>query len=542
MHIHRTALSKKVLVLAVALVATGANPPAQAQDTDTSSIVAPAVVRGELRLSLADAIASGIENNLGVQVARHDPLISYESSRIAWGSYDPEAEFTARYADDEAPVANALQAAGVNFNETAEGVSSLAGLVPWLNTEYSMSLTNRRSKTNSGIELLRPRNDVEVSFAITQPIMRDLIWNQAWTEVKTSGIRYRTSLEEFRRQLMDTVRNIELGYWELVATDEQERVARKSLEQAGALLEQTKVQYEVGVVSRVEVVEAEAGVAEREFDVITAENRHDRAQDELIERVLGTQLTAESRLEIDPIDRPEDYIRFEIDLDEAARKAFSKRPELVSQRQRIEEQQIQLKFAKNQRLPEVDLTGSIGSRGLSGVGRTDDDLVFGGATPTVGSRYRNAYDDLFQSDGAVQWSVGGVVSIPIGNIRARHRVTQADIELRRSRTELVRLQQEIILDIRTRARDLESAQQGIAAAERRRVAAEEQFRAESIRLEQGESTPFDVLLRERDLVEAESQEIAAFQTYRNSVAELERAQGTILDTRNVLVDQARRLR
>ena len=80
------------------------------------------------------------------------------------------------------------------------------------------------------------------------------------------------------------------------------------------------------------------------------------------------------------------------------------------------------------------------------------------------------------------------------------------------------------------------------ASERRRVAAQEQLRAENIRLEHGESTPFDVLLRESDLVNAESQKIDALQLYRTSLTALHRAQGTILEVRAISVAEAEPLR
>jgi outer membrane protein TolC len=121
-------------------------------------------------------------------------------------------------------------------------------------------------------------------------------------------------------------------------------------------------------------------------------------------------------------------------------------------------------------------------------------------------------------------------------------VSQAELELRRALTRRRRLEQSIILEVRKAVRDLKSAQEGIEAAERRTVAAGEQLRAEEIRLEYGESTPFDVLLRDRDLVDAESQEIVAFQTYRTSATGLDRAQGTILRSHNIAIDQVRQLR
>ena len=116
------------------------------------------------------------------------------------------------------------------------------------------------------------------------------------------------------------------------------------------------------------------------------------------------------------------------------------------------------------------------------------------------------------------------------------------LELRRAHVAKRRVEQTIILEIRKAARDLVSAQEGISASERQVVAAAEQLRAERIRLEYGESTPFDVLLKEQDLVSAEQGKIAAFQTYRSSVTGLDRSQGTILRNRNISIDQAARLR
>ena len=99
-----------------------------------------------------------------------------------------------------------------------------------------------------------------------------------------------------------------------------------------------------------------------------------------------------------------------------------------------------------------------------------------------------------------------------------------------------------MLEVRLAARNLSAAQEGIEASKRRVDAAAEQLRAEKIRLEYGESTPFDVLLRERDLVAAETEKIFAFRVYRTSVTDLDRCQGTILQNRNIAIDQVGRLR
>jgi outer membrane protein len=134
------------------------------------------------------------------------------------------------------------------------------------------------------------------------------------------------------------------------------------------------------------------------------------------------------------------------------------------------------------------------------------------------------------------------VTFPIGNVSGRAGASKAHLELRRARTQVRRLELDIVLEVREAIRNLYSAVEGTEAAERRRLAAEEQRRAEAIRLEYGESTPFDVLLREEVLVDAESQKINALQLYHNSVTALDRAQGTILSNHNIAVEEAATLR
>jgi outer membrane protein TolC len=221
------------------------------------------------------------------------------------------------------------------------------------------------------------------------------------------------------------------------------------------------------------------------------------------------------------------------------RKAFEYRPELATVRNEVERQQIQKKFAWNQMLPELDVETSYTATGKTGDG--NEDVAFGTIPPDRGD-FGDSIDDWRKSDGGDIFTIRGVVSIPIGNVRARADHRRAEFELRRAKSRLVRARQNIILEVRDTARNLVSAQEGIEAAQRRQEAAAEQLRAEQIRLEHGESTPFDVLDREEDLVEAESQLISAYQIYRSSVTQLDRAQGTILQTRNVTIDDVAKFR
>jgi outer membrane protein TolC len=588
-------------ILVVALVLAG---PSAAEEAPAPPPSEPPTLHGALELSLADAIAMGIENNLDVEIARYEPLIAEADVESAWGAYDPELFADYGYSSQEVPNTNPLlgepgaaeEAIDIVTTRTLAGNAGVRGLTPGWGARYALLYAGTSTEYSTGFFDLSPEYRADLALTATLPFLRDLIWNEPWTQVKLSGSRYQGSLEDFRRRLMDTVGGVPQGptgvgtleattgagaqdpttaalgglqgvpdpggivraYWNLVAREEDLRVAEKSLEARRALLTQAEAQYEVGVESRVAVVEAEAGVAERELNRIRAQNRYREAQDRLINLVLGPHLTADSRLEIRPTDRPERLYQLLgglvlPDVEEAAQLASENRPELEILRRQIEQNKIELQFRRNQRLPRLDAVASGGYQGLSGGTNPHAPPFCGNPDPVTGlcpprtpipidRRYTATDDDFFSDDGAFAWSAGGVFSFPLGNRQASGRADRAALDLRRSRTRLRRLEQDILLQVRKAVRDLASSAEGIDAAERRRLAAEEQLRAETIRLEHGESTPFEVLQREEDLVEAESQKIAAHQLYRDSLTALERAQGTILRDHNVVVDDARALR
>ncbi|MHC4933192.1 MAG: TolC family protein [Planctomycetota bacterium] len=513
---------------------TPANP-------EPSSGAPPPSTHAERALSVQDAIAMSIENNLDVQIARFQPLISDFEHTSAWGTYDPQLFGNFDYASTETPVATALQAGDRLVERKTTGAAGVLGLIPKLGAEYEISYGGQRSQSTSSIQALSPEYRATLLGSLTVPLLKGAWWGEPWVAVRQTGIGAEIADVEFSRALMDITRGTRDAYWNVAATDERRRVARKSLEARRALLEQTEAQYEVGVVSKVEVTEAEAGVAQGEVGVIVAENEYRSAQDTLIDVVLGPHLTPDSRLEIRPTDSPEEVITYTVDPEEANRKAIAHRPELASARKNVEQQEIELKFRSNQRLPKLDVELTYGYQGLSGDENPVPQLG-GGTVGRIDRKFWDADNDWFSADGAKQWSGGAVVTIPIGNVSGRAGVSKARLELRRARTQLRRIELDIVLEVRDAIRDLESALEGIEAAERRRVAAAEQLRAEEIRLEHGESTPFDVLQREEDLVEAESQKIGALQLYHNSVTALDRAQGTILSSNNIVIEDAASLR
>lgn len=506
-----------------------------------------AIVTEGQPLAIEEAVALAIQNGLDVEVERFAPLIAEAGAQAAWGAYDPTLSADAQYNVAKSPNFSAFNptdlrdpSSQTNRDRILGGGAGVNQLIPYIGASVDARFDSSSRATRQIIQPLDQQYDSSFFLTARVPLARNLIWSAPWTNVKLAGYQSEAAEQQFRQALMDNVQRTVNRYWGLVAARDRVRVAQKSLETARALLDQTQTQYEVGVVSQVEVVEAEAGVAQREFELIQTANQYRNAQDELIEAVLGTKLVAASDLQIVPTGDLSSYQLRGIDVERSVAEAFQKRPELDVAKNAILQDEVDLRFAKNQRLPQVDVEGRFGYVGISGQGN-DNLLAFGGNPPSipVDTNYGEATDEFFTGTGADNYRVQGIFSIPFPNTTARRRVAQREFELRRSKTSQVRLEQSIILEVRAASRTLLSSAQRIESAERRRQAAQEQLRAERIRLEHGESTPFEVLQREEDLVEAESQKINALQLFHGAETALERAQGTILDEHAVEVDAVR---
>ena len=240
-------------------------------------------------------------------------------------------------------------------------------------------------------------------------------------------------------------------------------------------------------------------------------------------------------------------MQYDVDVEAAVALAFANRPELAAARKEVERQTIQAKFTGNQRLPEVDGLLSFGRQGLSGFQRRGYDPCDGGpfeppecpdVTISQGD-FGKTFDDYEDSPA---FTAGLRLGIPIPNTAARKRHSRATMEVRRAQSRLRRQEQQVVLEVRESARNLKASQEGIESATRSLTSANEQLRAERIRLEYGESTPFDVLQREEQFVEAEVGLIDAYRAYRVSATSLDRNQGTILRNRNIKIDQVSALR
>ncbi|MDH4271851.1 MAG: TolC family protein, partial [Candidatus Aminicenantes bacterium] len=225
-------------------------------------------------------------------------------------------------------------------------------------------------------------------------------------------------------------------------------------------------------------------------------------------------------------------------VDEALMTALENRPELKSLRVGLKSQDMNVSYTKNQLYPDLSLTASYWSPGISG-----DQVIYEGNNPLTGKIIGIVPGGI---GGAVadalglkyrNWSVGLSLDIPLNSIFSKAAYTQAKLNLEQAMLRLKNQEQTIYLEIRNGVRNVETNYKRVQSYRVARELAEKKLLAEEEKLKVGLSTNFIVLTYQRDLSNARSSELRAIVDYIISVSSLEKAMGTKLKTHNITIDQ-----
>ena len=204
-------------------------------------------------------------------------------------------------------------------------------------------------------------------------------------------------------------------------------------------------------------------------------------------------------------------------LRQAVLTGIRERPEIEQALLQIDDASLREEVAKNLRLPQLDLTTEVSYAGL------DKDTA-------------EAYDSLSRDD-FFSLFVGFSFEFPIGNRAAGAEHEKAILERRATLVGLKQVVQNVITDVKTSLRDVETQFGLIQATRSLRIAQSENLRAFLAEEETREAPTPEFLalkfLRQERLALAEQQEVEALTDYNRALADFHRAIGVGLDRRRV---------
>lgn len=488
-------------------------------------------------LSLAEALRTALANNLDLVSARKDPEIAEQGIEAALGPFDPLLSADATLADSSFDETRTTDTGtGPVVQDTSSGSqrwSAGAGLAHLLDFGGTYTLDYRiGSNTQDPTRFYNfgstgiyeaDSDDQSLRLGYRMPLLRGLGKENNMVDVLLARSGLDISRSDLRLSAMLTMQTVENAYWDLVAVRAARDVAHQSLKLAQDLLDLNKKKVEVGTLAPIEITQAEAGVAAREEAVIQAENALEAAEDRLLQLLAVPQDSPLWSTSIVPTDRPIEPGATPA-LDSVLTKALEIRPEMEVARQTVKDRELSERVARNGTRHGLDLATSVA------ISETDSSSQARIDLPAGVSR------DATSTDGGPDWSVGLVYSYPLHNRTAKASAKSATLNREKAEIGLQNTEQSIRVDVRNAVRNVESGVKRVKAAQASTILQQKKLEAEQKKFDNGMSTSFEVLTFQTDLADAQVAEIRARLDYVKALADLERAQGTLLEARGLQLE------
>lgn len=493
-----------------------------AQQPTQPPVAAPAQTEPtgpQLQLTADEAVKLALENNMGLQTERLAPQIQAHALARAEGAFAPVSFVNFRRNANTSPPTDFLSA-GVATTTTG-GLSTDGGVqqfMRWGGGSYSVSIAGSRSTTDALRAVFSPQLGSTFNAAYSQPLLRNfsIDFNRASVLQNRNQLSI-TDLELLAR-VTQTNRTVRDAYYSLVGAMGLLDVARSSLDLANESLRQNRRRVEVGVMAAIDIIEAEAEVARVQESVLVSEANVRTLEDVLRQLVLNPSQPDFWAVNLRPTDRPV-LTAQPVSVEAAIDNALKNRTDLAVARKRLESADIDIKLAKNQTLPAVDLTARYG---LTGIGGTQNQWSGGldGEIPFIASTSQRSFSDVLRDvfgNEFRNWSVAVSVSYPIGNSSAESALAQSRLQRQQGEISLRELEVSIVGQVRDAGRRVSNSLQRVDATRKAREFAQTRYDAEQKRVTAGLGSTFQLLNAQQALTTARQQENNAIIDYNRAL-------------------------
>lgn len=384
---------------------------------------------GKIYLSLADAIALAVENNLDIVYARYEPLkadtdvlrahsggqlrgVQTQISTLSTGQ-STTGGAGGRGGDvtgiDDRAGGGGQGAAGVGDASTFFGTAvpnldpritagidwghfsnpQTSDFVTGTNTfiretsnsnitlrkgflsgaTASLGWNNRRSITNSRRSNFNPNLASNFSLNVTQPLIQGFGRSLNSRIIRVAKNNQEISDLAFKQQVIATVAQVQNLYWDLVTFIADVQGRQEDLRRAEKLYQDNKRRVEIGTLAPIEIVRAEAEVATAQQNLTAAITNVQQQENVLKNAISKNGLKSPSVLEAEivPTDRIEVPATETVQpIQDLMNLALKARPEILRSRVQLTNRDINLKGVRNSLKPQVNLVGDLTNNGLAG--------------------------------------------------------------------------------------------------------------------------------------------------------------------------------
>ncbi len=230
------------------------------------------------------------------------------------------------------------------------------------------SFNNTHVTTNNPISLLTPQLSSSFQLRFTQNLLQGFGFLPNTRFIRIAKNNREISDVAFRLQIITTVDQIENMYWDLAFAYENVRVQEEALAYGQKALDDAKRQAQVGTVAPIQVVSAQSTVATGQQNLIVAQNNlqlQELLMKNALSRSIEDPVLAEAAvIPTSTVELPEQEPVTPIQ--DMITDALKNRAELVETRIDLNSRDISSKAVRNTLLPTLDAFAYYGGSGVGG--------------------------------------------------------------------------------------------------------------------------------------------------------------------------------
>lgn len=465
-----------------------------------------------VKLTLHDAVVRALANNTDIAVVSYTPQIAREQVVQAAAAFDYTVFGSMGY-DKTNTAQNRRRALGLTKNREIEfGVRQDT----ILGGSWSLTNTMVRSWDDHAAAAVGRWYEDSLALEVTQPLLRG-----AWPEVNLAQVRiarlnHKITMSQFRQQIEATVTEVITSYYQLIQARHNVEIAQRLLDRTNETYRQVEARRELDA-TKVQIKQAESAVKFRLAVLLQTIKIRGDTQENLARLLADSQINVLEKVELIPTTEMGN-VKVEFDATDQLLTALRLNPDLEQARLAIQASEINVKVAKNEILPQLNITAGASLDGGSNNNR------------------KTVWNDVV-SGNFVSYDAALTFEYPLGNRLRRAQLAEAKLTRLQTITQMQNTADVIAQQIKEQIRQIATSFEEYKVQGEALAASKDQLDGlEQLQRIRGRLTPEFLNLKlqtQRDVASAEQAQLAALVTYNVAMLDLAQTTGAVLEMNQV---------
>lgn len=322
--------------------------------------------------------------------------------------------------------------------------------------------------------------NADTTLSVAQPLLRGFGRSVARRGLTAAELRKEDAERQQILSEQQVAVDVAAAYYRVVSQQALVEVARQSLTRARRLRDASEAKLDAGLVSQLDALRSQQLVSQSEMQLFDAQSAADDARDQLLflmGRESGSEITVDANIPRPALDP--------IDVRHATAIAIANRLDLKSRIAARDDAENQIRYSKNQLLPQVDVNFALTRRQTA-----------------------PSFSESFGLDG-YKFATFFTIAMPVDRTSQQVEYQSALLDRERRRRDAETLERQIADNVKQIVRERERLIRNLVAAENNVELSKREVEVAQLRYENGLSNNLDVVTAESGLLQAESRRIQA---------------------------------